>query len=62
MLAAIFFVHFLRTADAKASLARAGSSVYGILEQTFRAGYREIMIIGAQEELVNPSHTFNATG
>jgi pyridoxine kinase len=60
VLAALFFVHFLQTRDAKASLVKAGSSVYGILEQTLKAGSREILIIRGQEEFVSPSYYFDA--
>jgi pyridoxine kinase len=60
VLAAVFFVHFLRTGDAKTSLIKAGSSVYGILEQTLKAGSGEIMIVGGQDEFVSPSYSFDA--
>ena len=60
VLAAVFFVHFLRTGDAKASLIKAGSSVYGILEKTLKAGSGEILIVGGQEEFVSPSYSFDA--
>ncbi len=56
-IAALFFAHYLReTIDV--ALARAASSVFGILSRTVEAGTREIALIAAQEEIVNPSRMF----
>ncbi len=53
--AALFFVHYLRTESAACALAAAGSSVYGLLKATAAAGSREILTVAAQEEFVRPS-------
>jgi pyridoxine kinase len=34
--------------------------VFGVLKRTAQAGSREILLIDAQEEFVNPSQTFAA--
>jgi pyridoxine kinase len=53
--AAIFFVHYLRTRSAAAALGAAGSSIYGLLKATAAAGSREVLTVAAQEEFVRPS-------
>lgn len=59
-IAALFFVHYLQTQCAKTALAKAASSVYGLLKKTEDAHSREILLIKAQEELVHPSWVFEA--
>ncbi len=59
-IAALFFVHSLRTGSAAEALSLAVSSVYGVLKRTAEAGSREILLIEAQDELVKPSRTFRA--
>jgi pyridoxine kinase len=59
-IAALFFAHYLRGGSAAEALARAASSVFGVLKRTAEAGSREIMLIEAQEELVNPGRVFPA--
>jgi pyridoxine kinase len=58
--AAVFFSHYLDTRDVKSSLERTAASVYGIMKVTFDAKSRELLIMRAQEELVNPSFVFKA--
>ncbi len=58
--AALFLFHFLRTRQAQAALEAAGSAIHGLLRRTADAGSREILIVGAQDELVNPSVWFRA--
>jgi pyridoxine kinase len=41
-------------------LAHAGSSIFGVLAKTAEAGSREILLIAAQNELVEPSRVFEA--
>jgi pyridoxine kinase len=53
-IAALFFVHYLRTGSAAASLEQAGSAVFGVLKATAEAGSREILTVAAQEEFVRP--------
>lgn len=57
-IAALFFAHHLRTGSAAEAMARAASSVFGILKRTADAGSREILLIEAQDEIVNPSRMF----
>jgi pyridoxine kinase len=59
-IAALFFAHYLRGGSAAEALSRAASSVFGVLARTAEANAREIMLIEAQEELVNPGRTFPA--
>jgi pyridoxine kinase len=58
--AALFFAHHQRSDSAAQALSRAASSVFGILRRTAEAGSREILLIDAQDELVNPSVSFRA--
>jgi pyridoxine kinase len=52
--AALFFVHYLRTRSAPEALAAAGSSIFGLLKATADAGSREILTVAAQNEFVRP--------
>jgi pyridoxine kinase len=58
-IAALFFVHYLASGSAAEALARAASSVYGLLKATSDAGSREILLVEAQDEFVAPSHEFH---
>jgi len=55
---ALFFAHHLRTASAPRQLARATSSVFGILRRHLEASARELLLIEAQDEIVAPSEVF----
>src|ERR1051325_1342844 len=59
-IAALFFAHYLRTGSAADALSRATSSVFSVLRRTAEAGSREILLIEAQDEFVNPSQLFEA--
>ena len=59
-IAALFFAHYLRSGSAAEAVSRAASSVFGVLKRTAEAGSREILLIDAQEEFVNPSRIFPA--
>jgi pyridoxine kinase len=56
LIAALFLFHCLRSGSVAEALARATSSVFGVLRRT--AGASELALIAAQDELVNPSETF----
>ena len=58
-IAALFFAHYLRTGRIDEALARAASAVFGVLAKTVAAGAREIQIVAAQNEIVNPSRVFD---
>ena len=60
MIAALFFALYLRSGDVGEALSRAASSVFGILAKTAQTGAREIQLVAAQDELVNPSRLFEA--
>jgi pyridoxine kinase len=57
-IAALFFVHYLRDDSAASALAKASSSIYGLLKRTKEEGSREILTVAAQDEFVTPSHRF----
>lgn len=57
-IAALFFIHFLRTGSITEALAKAAASIYGLLKRTAEAGSREILTVAAQDEFVSPSHRF----
>jgi pyridoxine kinase len=59
-IAALFFVHYLRTGEIGAALSNAASSLFGVLRKTAAAGAREIQLIAAQDEIVKPSRIFEA--
>jgi pyridoxine kinase len=59
-IAALFFAHHLRTGSAAEALSRAASSIFGVLRRTAEAGAREILLVEAQDEFVNPSRVFPA--
>lgn len=56
-IAALFFAHYARTRAGDLALARAASSIYGLLRHTHAAGGGEIRLVDAQDEFVRPSHT-----
>jgi len=57
-IAALFFGHLLGMGSASEAMARAVSSIFGVLSRTLEAGSREILLVEAQEELVAPRHVF----
>jgi pyridoxine kinase len=59
-IAALFLFHRLATGSAAEALARAASSVHGLLRRTAEAGSREILTVAAQEEFVAPCRVFAA--
>jgi pyridoxine kinase len=58
--AAIFLSRYLDTRDVKRTLELTAASVYGIMEATYLVRSRELLIISAQDELVDPHFTFEA--
>ena len=59
-IAAMFLFHFLRTGNAAAAMEAAGSALHGVLRRTVADGPREMAIIAAQDEIVNPTVRFRA--
>lgn len=58
-IAALFFLHVLRTGSTAEALSRASSSIYGVLARTEKAQSRELLLVEAQEEFVAPSRLFS---
>lgn len=59
MTAALFLAHWLPDADLAGALARAGNTVYAVLEETCRRGDREIAQIPAQQAIADPPTRFS---
>jgi len=57
-IAALFFVHYLRSRSAEIAMAEACASIYGLLKRTEEAASREILTVAAQEEFVKPTRRF----
>ncbi len=57
-IAALFFVHHLRSGSAATALGEAAASVYGLMRATAEAGSREILTVAAQDEFVAPTRRF----
>jgi pyridoxine kinase len=60
VMAALFFAHYLRTGVAAEALSLAASSLFGILSRTAEEGAAVMLLVAAQEELVEPSQVFRA--
>lgn len=60
VIAGLFLFHHLAGAEPQAAMARAASSVFGLLRRTHAAGSRELLIVAAQDEFVAPSRIFDA--
>ena len=58
--AALFFAHYLQQGSAAEALSRAGSSLYGVLARTAQARSPEILLVAAQDQLLNPTRMFEA--
>ena len=58
--AAVFLARLLQTNDAADAAAWTASVVFGVLDATQRSGRRELELVAAQDELVNPTHRFQA--
>lgn len=59
-IAALFLVHYARTAAACLALENAASAIFGVLRRTAEADSREILLVAAQQELVDPTTRFTA--
>lgn len=58
--AAIFLSRYLETHDIKRTLELTAASIFGIMEATYMAESRELLIIRAQNELESPHLAFEA--
>ena len=58
---AIFLAKYLETEDPVAALQHCAGAIYAVFKATKAAGTRELQIIAAQDEIVQPSNTFEIT-
>ena len=56
--AAMFLAAYLETRDPGIAVGRTADIVYSVLKATTDAGSSELLLVGAQDEIVNPSHHF----
>lgn len=56
--AALFLAHYLASGDAGAAMGRTADAVYSLLKATSEAGSAELLLVGAQDQLVNPARHF----
>jgi pyridoxine kinase len=57
---ALFLSGYLENSNIKEALEKTAASIYGILEATHKTGGRELRIVEAQAELVQPVNHFTA--
>ncbi len=55
---AMFLAQYLETRDPGVAVGRTADVVYSVLKATTDAGSSELLLVGAQDEIVNPSHHF----
>jgi pyridoxine kinase len=58
--AAVFLANLLDRRPLDEALARTTASVFGVVQATVAAGSRELRIVAAQDELANPTRSFEA--
>jgi pyridoxine kinase len=58
--AALFTHFFLKTKNIKLALERSISRVYSIISKTLENGSRELLLVGAQKQLVAPEYSFKS--
>jgi len=59
--AALFTGHYVATRDAADALARTASSVFDLVEKTYQADSRELLLIDAQDAYAHPRMQFEVT-
>jgi pyridoxine kinase len=57
---AVFLSRYLETRDVKRTLELTAASIFGIMEATYMAQSRELLLVSAQNELVSPHFAFEA--
>ena len=57
-IAALFLFHVLRTGQPASAMAKAASAVHGLLSRTLEAGSKELLLVAAQDEFINPARLF----
>jgi pyridoxine kinase len=58
--AATFLAQWLATGDLAYAVTTTAARVYGVLKATVESGERELQLVAAQDELVQPTATFDA--
>ncbi|MCI2238689.1 pyridoxal kinase PdxY [Paenibacillus sp. TRM 82003] len=58
--AALFAAHYRSTGNAATALERTASSVFDLIELTYRSGERELQIVRAQDSFADPKMQFTA--
>ncbi len=58
MIAALFLFHVLRDNDPVLAMALSASAVWGVIRRTIESGQRELALVAAQDELVQPTTLF----
>ena len=58
--AAIFLAHYLRSGSPASALENTAGAVYSVLKATAEGESSELALVAAQDDLVQPSHTFRA--
>jgi pyridoxine kinase len=56
--AAMFLAAYLETGDPGVAVGRTADIVYSVLKATTDAGSSELLLVGAQDQIVNPVHHF----
>lgn len=59
-IAALFFAHYLQNGKIGEALSQSASSIFGVLAKTAATNVREIQLVSAQDEIVKPTHIFEA--
>jgi pyridoxine kinase len=59
--AALFAAHLVGSGDPVSALERTAGAVFGLLQATLDAGARELQLVPAQREYVEPSRLFTAS-
>jgi pyridoxine kinase len=59
---ALFTAHYRSTGDAADALARTASSVFGLLQNTFDSGRRELQLVQSQDLIADPPCQFEVRG
>ncbi len=57
-MAALFLFHMLAGQTGRGAMEKAASSIHGVLSRTCAAGERELLLVAAQDEFLNPSNSF----
>lgn len=60
LIAALFLAHSLLAGSTGEALSRAASSVFGVLRRSVEQGSRELLLVDAQDEFLEPSDLFPA--